>query len=133
MAIGFGNVGNIAYADWVASYQSISPFGYSYASADVTAIDAADDILRAKLMSGRPNGKDITCSYFYDPAATKIPSNTVTKGVLTMTYPSQATPRLQDAFLSDWQDGGLIDDEIQIGEVVFMLAGSDAIDDPSAA
>ena len=135
MAIGFGNAGDISYADWAASYQSVGAFGYSYATADVTAIDAADALLRVKLMSGRPNAKDITCSYFYDPDTTALPSNVTTKGVLTMTHPNNpgGSPRLQDAFLSDWQDGGLIDDEIQIGEVVFVLAGGDAIDDPSAA
>ena len=136
MAIAFGNTGSIGFANWVASgvFQSVSPFGWSRATADITPIDQQNEFFRKMAMSGRPKADDLTVTYFYDPTSA-IPTAPTTAGDLTITYPAASNPtstRVQKAFLQAYRDGGLIDDEIMTGEVTFVLEGGEAIDTVSA-
>ena len=147
MAVGYPNAGTLAYAGWTGLatagdsaglVQSISSPGWTRQIADITAIDAADAILRKKLGSGRLEPNGITVSFFYDPAPAPAGLNAppLTANALTLTYPAPlaaTSAYVQSCLVSAFSIGNFIDDEISVCECEFMPAGGEAFNDPTVA
>ena len=100
MAVGYPNAGTLAYANWTGLatagasaglIQSISSPGWTRQIADITAIDAADN-LRSKSDSKRLEPNGITVSFFYDPAAGGLDAPPLTANALAVTYPPALGP-----------------------------------------
>ncbi len=97
MAVGYGNAATLSFATWTGlldisssagMIQSISSPGWSRQIGDITSIDAADNILRKKIASGRLEPNGITVAFFYDPDSTGLDEPPFTAQVLTVTYPA---------------------------------------------
>ena len=145
MAVGYPNASTLAFAGWTGLtniaasaglIQSISNPGWTRAIADITAIDAADSILRKKVASGRLEPNGITVSFFYDPAAAGLNSPILTAAALTLDYAAGLSPAstyTQSCFVTAFSIGNVIDDEVSVCECEFMPAGGEAFDDPTVA
>lgn len=143
MAVGYPNAGTLTFATWtglldIASsaglIQSISSPGWTRQIADITAIDAADAILREKLGSKRLEQNGITVAFFYDPDSTGLDAPPLTAQALAVTYPTAmaaTSPFNQSCFVSAFSIGNLIDDEISVCECEFMPSGAETFDDPT--
>ncbi len=143
MAVGYPNASTLAFAGWTGLtdpaasaglIQSISSPGWTRAIADITAIDAADALLRKKIASGRLEPNGITVSFFYDPATGGLDEPIFTAAALTLTYAaglSPASPYTQSCFVTAFSIGNVIDDEVSVCECEFMPAGAEVFDDPT--
>ena len=125
MPLGFGNGGNMTIAGWTALFQSVQPFTLQAATGDVTSIDSANGTLRKMIGSGRHAIQPQTGSFFFDPSGTEIA--TLTNGApiadCIMAYPDATTNRKGTLYVTGYTDGGLIDDEIMVGEVTWQWEG----------
>lgn len=143
MAIGYANTATLKYAGWTGLLstvnsaglvQSISSPGWTRAIADITAIDAADNLLRKKVASGRLEPNGIAVVFFYDPAATGLDSPPLTSNALVLVYTglSPVSDYTQLCLVSAFSIGNMIDDEVSVCECEFMPTGGEAFDDPTA-
>lgn len=144
MAVGYGNAATLAYAGWTGiattaasagMVQNISSPGWTRQIGDITSIDAADNLLRLKVGSGRLEANPITISFFYDPDSSGLDSPPITSNALTLTYPLLLAPTstyVQNCLVQAFSIGNLIDDEISACECEFMPTGGEAFDDPTA-
>lgn len=144
MAVGYPNTGTLAFANWAGLVnaaasaglvQSISSPGWTRQIADITAVDAADN-LRTKLGSGRLEGNGVTVSFFYDPSATPagLDSPPLAAQTLTLDYQtplSAVSLYTQKMFVTSFSIGNFIDDEISVCECEFMPEGGEAFTDPT--
>jgi len=143
MAVGYPNAGTLNYTNWTGLatpgasaglVQNISSAGWTRQIGDATAIDAADNLLRRKVGSGRLEHNGITTSFFYDPSAGGLDSPPITVNTLTLTYPpgmSPVSPYIQQALVGAFSIGNFIDDEISVCECEFMPSGAEAFFDPT--
>ena len=135
MAIGFGNGGNLLIntaTPWSASFQSIQPFALQAVDGDVTPINSPNGTLRAMIGSGRHAIQPQTASFFFNPETTEQPELTngaaITECVIT--YPSGTDKnRKGTLYITGYQDGGLIDDEIMVGEITMRWQGGVPLSD----
>ena len=126
MAIGFGNGGNLSIPNWTASFQSVQPFALQAAVGDITSIDAVNGTLRKQIGSGRHQIQPQSASFFFDPELGEDAS--LTNGAVIadaqITYPSGTNKnRKGNVYVTGYTDGGLIDDEIMVGEVTLLWEG----------
>ena len=126
MAIGFGNGGNLIITGWTTLFQSVQPFQIQHASGDITSIDSANGVLRKMIGSGRGGIQPQTAAFFFDPEGTEPAF--LTDGSLQTAveykYPDTGTfNRKGDLYINGYQDGGLLDDEIMVGEVTLLWEG----------
>ena len=145
MAVGYPNAGTLAFAVWgglidiaasAGLVQSISSPGWTRQIGDITAIDAADGDLRAKLGSSRLEPNGIAVSFFYDPDSNGLNSPPLTAQVLTLSYPTlmaATSDYVQKCLVSAHSIGNWIDDEISVCECEFMPSGGEAFNDPTVA
>ena len=130
MALGFGNTGSVTFDSFAGMStgslpQSATGPGWTAATGDVTAIDAADDILRVKVVSGRHDPIPITVPIVFDPAHIAggiAPDTNTNSGTLLMTYPP-AEAFSMAAGMTAFKYGDMLDDDVMIGECEFMLIG----------
>ena len=126
MAIGFGNGGNLAIPNWSASFQSVQPFTLQAAVGDITSIDSANGVLRKQIGSGRHQIQPQTASFFFDPELGEHASLTDGSVIADaqVSYPSGTNKnRKGNIYVTGYGDGGLIDDEIMVGEVTILWEG----------
>lgn len=126
MAIGFGNGGNLTIPNWTASFQSVQPFALQAAQGDITPIDQTNGTLRRQIGSGRHQIQPQTASFFFDPELGEHASLTDGSQIANaqITYPSGTNKnRKGNIYVTGYTDGGLIDDEIMVGEVTILWEG----------
>ena len=126
MAIGFGNGGNLTIPSWSASFQSVQPFTLQAAVGDITSIDSGNGVLRKQIGSGRHQIQPQTASFFFDPElgeTTNLTDGSVIADAIVL-YPSGTNKnRKGNIYVTGYTDGGLIDDEIMVGEVTILWEG----------
>ena len=126
MAIGFGNGGNLSIPSWSASFQGVQPFALQAAVGDITAINSINGTLRKQIGSGRHQIQPQSASFFFDPELGEQPlltdGSVIADGLIT--YPSGTNKnRKGNIYVTGYTDGGLIDDEIMVGEVTILWEG----------
>ena len=135
MTIGFGNGGQMLIATaqpWNASFQSIQPFATEAVDGDVTPINAANGTLRSFVGSGRHAVQPQEGSFFFDPELGEQPE--LTNGApitdCIMTYPSGTNKNRKGVlYVTGYADGGLIDDEIMVGNLRWRWQGGVKLED----
>ena len=145
MAVGYPNAGTLNYTNWTGLatpgasaglVQNVASPGWARQIGDATAIDAADNLLRRKVGSGRLEPNGITTSFFYYPQSGGLDSPPITVNILTLTYPPgmlPVSPYIQLALVNGFSIGNFIDDEISVCECEFMPSGAEAFFDPTTS
>ena len=128
MAIGFGNGGNLLIntsTAWAASFQSIQPFTIQNATGDITAINVTGGTLRTQITSSRPAIQPQPASFFFDPELGEQPELTNGADIVDclLSYPGSNLNRKGTLSISGYTDGGLIDDEVMVGELTMNWRG----------
>ena len=130
--IGFGNGGSILISGWSASFhaQNVSPLGTSALSADMSYVNAEPGVLAKQVVSSRPQIQRQPVSYFFEPGQDEPSFLTDGSAVdVRYEYPGGDTARVGKVSFEGYSDGGLIDDEIMVGDYTLSWQGGVPLSD----
>lgn len=135
--IGFGNGGQLALPNWSAQFQSVGPFGTSNEAAEITSIYDPVGSSSKYVASVTPQLRAQPAFLFFDPSLGEPDYLSNGEAVVTAyTYPSSGDvtyARQGRIRVSQYGDGGLIDDEIMVGNVVLEWEGGVLLSDLTLA
>ena len=123
--IGFGNGGAMLVNGWSASFeaQNVSPFGTSAPFADVSDVHQPPGTLAKHVVSSKPQIQRQPVSYFFEPGQDEPAFLTDGSPVdVRYEYPGNVS-RVGKVSFEQYSDGGLIDDEIMVGDYALNWQG----------